>query len=546
MSLSFYPQDTWGYVAALNIFCGEEDNEKIINALIENPGLILSEDTGEEAIREAADDEANDIRFSDWYSYGGPKDALKSLKELSALSGVDFGYWLCVESKHNDENYLLEKEKGKSLVTCVNWENLDLDDWDCSEEWILKDFDGDDAYLGKRNTSNVYTFRLKNKKTGEVIYDNEIWVDSDGDSYELSLIDGMTISLDYFYENYPNMNAWVKENFEKIEKRIDIPEGLTADDIETSFITKPPYVIDGFLTGVLIWDGELRTYDKDISEFTIPEGVTKIGERAFSYCKSLTSVTIPEGVTEIGKYAFNGCKSLASVSIPASVTEIGYYAFDGCTSLASVSIPGSVTKIGMNAFSGCTSLTFVSIPEGVTAIDGWAFEGCTSLASVTIPASVTKIGGDAFENCPSLAELRYDGTRAQWFMLKGYMKVSEDAAVHCSDGDFVNPKTATDYVIPEGVKKIGNCAFDGYTSLASVTIPASVTEIGDYAFDGCTSLASVTIPESVTEIGHDAFDGCTALAEIHYAGTKEQWAAIEKGENWNEGVPATEVLVRKQ
>ena len=38
---------------------------------------------------------------------------------------------------------------------------------------------------------------------------------------------------------------------------------------------------------------------------------------------------------------------------------------------------------------------------------------------------------------------------------------------------------------------------------------------------------------------------CTALAEIHYAGTKEQWAAVEKGKDWNEGVPSTEVLVRK-
>jgi hypothetical protein len=37
------------------------------------------------------------------------------------------------------------------------------------------------------------------------------------------------------------------------------------------------------------------------------------------------------------------------------------------------------------------------------------------------------------------------------------------------------------------------------------------SEIGDSAFRGCTSLASITIPESVTQIGGYAFQGCTSL-----------------------------------
>ena len=53
------------------------------------------------------------------------------------------------------------------------------------------------------------------------------------------------------------------------------------------------------------------------------------------------------------------------------------------------------------------------------------------------------------------------------------------------------------------------------TSLKSVAdLPASVTQIGEHAFYGCTSLASITIPESVTYIGQHAFDGCTSLASI--------------------------------
>ena len=63
------------------------------------------------------------------------------------------------------------------------------------------------------------------------------------------------------------------------------------------------------------------------------------------------------------------------------------------------------------------------------------------------------------------------------------------------------------------VDKIGDGAFQGCTTLASITIPDSVTTIGDNAFHSCVSLASVTIPEGVTEIGNDAFAKCYFTAE---------------------------------
>ena len=75
--------------------------------------------------------------------------------------------------------------------------------------------------------------------------------------------------------------------------------------------------------------------------------------------------------------------------------------------------------------------------------------------------------------------------------------------------------------------------FDRCTSLASVSIPNSVMEIGDGAFFGCTSLASVSIPESVKRIGEGAFGGCTSLAEIRFGGTKAQWKAVGKEEDWS-------------
>lgn len=66
---------------------------------------------------------------------------------------------------------------------------------------------------------------------------------------------------------------------------------------------------------------------------------TKINDFEFMFNKQLTEYVIPDGVTEIGLGAFEGCTSLKSVTIPDSVTKIGCYAFNGCASLKSVTIP---------------------------------------------------------------------------------------------------------------------------------------------------------------------------------------------------------------
>lgn len=79
---------------------------------------------------------------------------------------------------------------------------------------------------------------------------------------------------------------------------------------------------------------------------------------------------------------------------------------------------------------------------------------------------------------------------------------------------------------------IGTGAFSDCSSLTSITIPNSVMSIGFCAFGGCSALTSVTIPDSVTHIGDWAFDNCSSLTTINYAGSKEQWEKIEKGNKW--------------
>ncbi len=77
-------------------------------------------------------------------------------------------------------------------------------------------------------------------------------------------------------------------------------------------------------------------YEEYISTVVIENGVTSIGNYAFSSCISLTSITIPDGVTAIGNGAFSGCSALTSITIQNGVTSIGVFTFSGCSNLISI------------------------------------------------------------------------------------------------------------------------------------------------------------------------------------------------------------------
>ena len=74
--------------------------------------------------------------------------------------------------------------------------------------------------------------------------------------------------------------------------------------------------------------------------------------------------------------------------------------------------------------------------------------------------------------------------------------------------------TVGEYVVPDGITRIRNYAFDGCRHITSVKMPDSVRSIEWYAFKGCTSLESVSISPNVDFIGAHAFDGCTKLKSI--------------------------------
>ncbi len=271
------------------------------------------------------------------------------------------------------------------------------------------------------------------------------------------------------------------------------------------------------------------------ASYTIPAGVARIGNYAFSICKHLTRLTLANSVTSIGDYAFTRCTGLTSLALPNSVTNIGNGAFSDCTGLTSVALPDRVASIGDYAFNRCTSLTAISvdaenpsfssvdgvlfnksqtelfqypaskagpytIPATVTYPRNGALTGCTGLTSLIIPNSATNIGNGTFAGCTNLTAISVG---------------AGNPSLSSVDGVLFN-KTQTE-LVQYPISRVG----------ASYAIPAAVTCVENRAFSGCTALASVSIPSSVASIYGDTFAGCTGLASIFVDGDNQSYSSSE-------------------
>jgi len=134
----------------------------------------------------------------------------------------------------------------------------------------------------------------------------------------------------------------------------------------------------------------------------------------------------------------------------------------------------------------------------------WRAAYSNAIKTVIIEDGVTSIGDFAFYGCTSLASVTIPGS----VTLIRYAAFSD-----CS--------SLKEITIPESVESIGSSAFYNCTGLTSVDIPESVESIGDFAFYNCTGLTSVDIPGSVESIGEYAFYYCTGLTSVDIPGSVE-------------------------
>jgi hypothetical protein len=303
---------------------------------------------------------------------------------------------------------------------------------------------------------------------------------------------------------------------------LDIP-GLIRVKVTTENITVPVTMID-----------EQAFIDREkITQVNIPSTIESIGNLAFNGCISLTSFnvnsknanfcsengilfnkakttllqypsakadtdySIPDGVTKIEDWAFYDCNKLTVMTIPSSVATIGEYALNFCTGLTELFVHAKTPPtVGTNAFINVN----LAIPVYVPAASLDAYKAANIWQEFTkLQALVTEFTVD---------NLKYKVTDyiADEVELTGYATKPT--------GKLDIPASVTYGSKTYSVTSIVEQAFDGCSAITEVTIPASVTSVGSDVFNGCSSLTQATIGDGLTEISTSMFTNCSALEKL--------------------------------
>ena len=193
------------------------------------------------------------------------------------------------------------------------------------------------------------------------------------------------------------------------------------------------------------------------------------------------------------------------------------------TKIKRVTIPATVSKIDKEAFASMSSLEeviFEDTAEGeeeiILTIGSSAFKSCFNMIEVELPARLKEFKVDIFTSCSKLENVNVS-EKSEVYSSKDGVVCSADGTkiIYCPVG-----KTG-EYVIPAGVKVVGESAFEKCTKLTKITIPGFVTTIEKKAFSGCSNVEDIIfegdeIDDALT-IGDEAFYGNKKVVELTIA-----------------------------
>ena len=215
----------------------------------------------------------------------------------------------------------------------------------------------------------------------------------------------------------------------------------------------------------------------------------------------------------IHKNAFKGCSKLSNITLPNNVSAIGDCAFQNCSSLQNINIGNSVKNIGVSAFENDTSLSFVDRFSNdnptytFDTVGNYAFAN-TKLSSVNLALRSSSIytfwGDGCFQNCNSLKNVHFLSAN---YMSKHMFKDCKQL----SSVQFDVPLMA--YTYP-GI-------FDGCENISSICLPSQLLFIPENMFNNCRKLKSLTFTtydnsSSIDEIQQNAFNNCNNINNIEF------------------------------
>ena len=259
----------------------------------------------------------------------------------------------------------------------------------------------------------------------------------------------------------------------------------------------------------------------------LPDALETIGEDCFYRNLKLPAVTIGKGVKEIGEGSF-GHNPIAEYTVSAENPyfkiendflfkngEDRLYLYTGTAT--EVNVPAKFKHLGARAFEG-RFMEKVTFEEGILSFGRNLFYGCENLGDITIPSSVVEIGKGAFTSCDKMSKIIVAEGNTKFMDENGMLFNKERTILMRTPILWVNPKTREDglnvFEVPQTVVELGSDAFSG-GSFDCVVLPDNLKKIGETAFFGCSSLRTLKVPKTVESIGKMAVSFCRKLEKVY-------------------------------
>lgn len=215
------------------------------------------------------------------------------------------------------------------------------------------------------------------------------WVKTAKDSVKVTMVSASKLHEDVFRD--------IMKATRSLENKIVLDlSGANAKENILEGLTDNKYV--GFCGGSNRDNGI-----KNIRKFYLPEGITTILNRAFSY-SGYTEIVLPTTLTKISGSPSNGCDSLRW-----KVAE-GNKSFKADEEGALYDYKMETLMV-LNGGSGGS----YTVKEGTTTIREWALYENSVIKTLTIPASMTKLSGDCISGTPNLTTIICLGTKPAEF-----------------------------------------------------------------------------------------------------------------------------------
>ena len=219
---------------------------------------------------------------------------------------------------------------------------------------------------------------------------------------------------DFIFITNDTDNTAALERYTGTATEVTIPCTFSIRESDRAYIEGDTYTVTSIADASSSSNGAF--YNSTLTNVTLPDTLTKIGDYAFYGCSSLTSIDLSgcTSLQSIGVYALYSCSSLTEINLSdcTNLESIGVAAFFSCKNLTNIDLSKctKLTSIGSSAFNICSNLISITIPSSVTSIGSSAFANCSRLTTITIPSSVTGIGYAIFSGCTSLNSITFETT----------------------------------------------------------------------------------------------------------------------------------------